>query len=931
MKRIVCVAMLAMVQACGGGGGGGGNNPAPGSGGSSGGGTSADPLSIYIDVNKLYSGNRAAAPLTVSSMDRFLQLLYVAAPNMAPGYKDPNLVSDQTCVTGQAVTSKTADPNVLTVDLTDCFDGTITATGQLTLRAVAFNELGEPTIISSIYKDVQLKTPVGNFVARGTISEASNKSTCIDVTQTYDLLLKSESKQIYFANFRARRGGFQSSSCSAGNGGQINGTIYDSDLGYVSYQSDGIFRQSSLYPGNYQGSYRLLGANNTSVKLSVDKGLGPNSAIPYIQLELDHTGDAAVDQRWLYVDGDTMGQLITDHSDADRDGMQDSWERFYGLSPTDPNDAFADADADGYSNLDEYLYYGDPNSSWVYPMIADIQVVGQNSTVKYTGKYQANFQLRNLSRKVTARGFNVTVTASGDGHLAAEAGCTRSEQNKKMTCAYSGAVSPQSSSALYFALEPDKVDMDLKNTSVRVAVTMQTADPDLSNNNAESIAVRNSPDIRARISSIKNNLDFEGFSNALTVTQQYELSVDNIGADEVTKNLLKLTATSQVEISALSQLVAGRYEPRDPAEPIYLDLGRTIRFSLTAVQSGIGSFSLDLSNPTYPQLVSQHWQMPVIVGNSSSVIQQAVDAAPSGATVEIDPGIYVGAVDLKAKPVHVRSKAGPDQTILVPQTKYSPHNLWTIADNSSLQGFTFLHWLQARGQNIEFSDNKLSHPNIQYGAYLDIAGSARIERNVSVQTTLPKAEAWFTLGSACPLMYLAPNDQFIGSMVVQNNVLIAAERASPKDACGYAVFAYSLNNITIRHNTIVNYQKPIVVTNNANLPDMWMSYDVRYNLIDNADTPIQIGIGYLPLKKAELSNNLVWRNAQPISSEPAVPSGENLSADPQLDPSGKPMQGSPAIDSAVGSDLSVDAWQQQRPKDGNGDGNAVSDIGAVEF
>jgi hypothetical protein len=42
-------------------------------------------------------------------------------------------------------------------------------------------------------------------------------------------------------------------------------------------------------------------------------------------------------------------------NDTDYDGMADEWERYYGLDPTNPNDAKRDDDNDGLSNLAEYL------------------------------------------------------------------------------------------------------------------------------------------------------------------------------------------------------------------------------------------------------------------------------------------------------------------------------------------------------------------------------------------------------------------------------------------------------------------------------------------------------------------------------------------------------------------------------------------------
>ena len=53
-------------------------------------------------------------------------------------------------------------------------------------------------------------------------------------------------------------------------------------------------------------------------------------------------------------------------ADTDTDGMPDEWERKHALAADNPADAAADADKDGYTNIEEHLNGTDPTQAIDY-------------------------------------------------------------------------------------------------------------------------------------------------------------------------------------------------------------------------------------------------------------------------------------------------------------------------------------------------------------------------------------------------------------------------------------------------------------------------------------------------------------------------------------------------------------------------------------
>jgi hypothetical protein len=154
------------------------------------------------------------------------------------------------------------------------------------------------------------------------------------------------------------------------------GRYFDSVHGFVVVTTSAPLTNTSLTEDFPRGGQLVLSGNaNGKVRVSA---LSTNLAAIELDLNGDDVYDPSVTLRWTQMAGPASADL----GDTDGDGMHNSWETTFGLIPA-INDASGDDDADGFTNLAEYLGGGDPKSAGSIPDLVvgmTIQVAGAVST-----------------------------------------------------------------------------------------------------------------------------------------------------------------------------------------------------------------------------------------------------------------------------------------------------------------------------------------------------------------------------------------------------------------------------------------------------------------------------------------------------------------------------------------------------------------------
>ena len=333
----------------------------------------------------------------------------------------------------------------------------------------------------------------------------------------------------------------------------------------------------------------------------------------------------------------------------------------------------------------------------------------------------------------------------------------------------------------------------------------------------------------------------------------------------------------------------------------------------------------------------------ITVPGDHATIQAAINAATDGDRVEVAAGTYNERINFNGKNIHVIGVAGRDSTTI--HATQSGRFPATLANNESssaiLEGFTlrggYAGFGSSGGVGLRLNSDAIVRDciisnnsaelggnigdDISVGVYIQ-GGSPRLER-VIIRDNLAD------VGGASGTV-LQTGVRINGGSPHLENVLIHNNRNDAGGNSGVSFYTgiyQTSGNSTIDHVTITNnkakdagggvnptYRPGIFVASGT----LTMTNSIVKGNFNNGSSANDIVQGPVTAN---------------YSNAPVTGGTGNINADPLfIDPSNRdftPGCGSPVIDTA-NSAIAVDVYGTSRPLDGDGQGSAVADMGAIE-
>lgn len=841
---------------------------------------------------------------------------------------------------------------VITIVYDHCDDGELTLHGEVTVNIVDGSSASIEA--DSYYKKVQISENGRQYSLSGRIHSFEHTGQPqSEITADVVLIDRDTSIQIKLENYSF----ISCDNCLLEYDESISGRIYHSDHGFVDVSTPQVLHRIIVSDNpEILGQLKFSGASGASMLLTFEEinvvhGHVIDEKKYLMRIELDQDGDQLYEDKVALPSTLAYEYSVYDIGDDDGDGMTNGWERLYGLDPGDSNDASLDADADGFDNHLEFLEYGNPLDSTVIPVIADLSLEFATLTdMARAGRpQQISFLIVNPNPEYGANDLTITLTKTSNVEWGNGNGCAWvSIGPNEMSCHIDHILADENIGAsIEVTGEPEEF-------SLTASLTTATADNDLTNNH-DSISATFAQR-QANIGLLPDYVTYQNARNDVAVigyTHVFDIYLSQAGPDDAHESVFRMTLPNNVDVVSADYSVTNVSSGACSVDTeivcslgtIYHNAGSTkgyIRIQVTGASEGYGDYTATLTSVADDtDLADNSIHKRMFVGQSLKPIQEQIDNSVTPLTIDIGPGMYVGALDFTGKQVTFNGDAAPGATVirtLSPEAGL-PDNFILSPDSSIrniyFQGSAFTggttNAIYVGGSNVVIENNIFEH-----NGYNNIGIEGHGD-NVTIRNNIFRnSRSIYT----CSLISLYS----YGSFRIENNLIYDTD-------CSAIVLALSgvspdptkpISHV-ITNNTIVNNSQAISdsvvlsgsttkIQNNI-LVDNQLAIDVsRSSWIENS--------GYLH-SAPQIANNLFFGNTVDESSPINIDlmlfdAGDNLNQDPMFadinNSNYRLSEGSPAIDAGESVDAPLqDIDNAVRPVDGDLDTLLQVDIGAYEY
>lgn len=427
------------------------------------------------------------------------------------------------------------------------------------------------------------------------------------------------------------------------------------------------------------GSVKITGAEQSSLEIKtvsprVSRG-SSGQILPAVRVSL-REAEAQETEKFTTSGEFFAAGILRNLADSDDDGIHDSWETHYSLSPTDPRDAQEGAQQNGLSPAE--IYASNLNSQGGEPhlpstemsivvdiveqvdretgsMLLSATVVGQNFEPRY---------------QPVIKRFELTLEGDADwDYGGSPLGCDASVKAKSLSCEYTLGTYAQGRNK--FEMSPMPI-IAKGDTEITVTATL---------------------DDTANDSELSNNISSDTASYYVTLPVDYNVDVDAFAIGNM-EDIRTLTATiaqqnvaglSDVEISILpspgvnildadllttgNQPLVSRCTLDSPITCVMEDVSDLDRLSLTLdyiltddADQFIEWNVITAANDTV--LGNNKRRTSISAIQSTAVLQALIDEAKAGTTLQLPPGKYVGTLDFDYKQINLVGAQGEAPTVL---------------------------------------------------------------------------------------------------------------------------------------------------------------------------------------------------------------------------------------------------------------------------